>query len=556
MALAYDAAALAGSASSAERQHKAEGERLAQLCAPQTLAAPEASRATASALAETSAVCSDQAASRTGKGQRLKRQRAEMTSAAPKLQATARSLPRPIARVSAGPGASAMLPTQAASGTARRAPRSQPAGLSRPSVQLHGTTPLPAKALPVPTAACTGLQAVCLGQGVPRTRTAALLQTGLLPPPVYTPFQQQALAASVQAMMMPRSSGAATGSPHVMARLRAAMQLATAEAQAATSAALRATSAAPAARACVPAHSQAPSARVQAISQGLQVSAAAAATASHTASAAMHCASSPALPADAPAGTGPACGHSPLSAHGAPHGASAPNSLAPGAGMSPSASPGVDAAKVLQLAQAMAPGVAKALPQARPGAGQHAAGTHGGSPVLDQATLRQLAKDLVEPVLNVLKPSGPPGLAAAVASCLPAASKLQARAPAPSQAPRQGASPVSAQDPRQPPGLAVNSGAGAAQSSPAGPEGLPPPKRRRVRVKVVLAAGEVPPGTPPARWSPLPCMQSGVPPETAHGSDKPMRWSSRTAGSTDSGRGWADAAGKLQSYMPQHRLTC
>ena len=489
------------------------------------------------------------------------RQCPEMTSGAPLPQAPARSLSRAVARVSAAPdasraaasvlaGASAARPSHAASGFARRAPDSQPAGLSRPSVQLRGALPVPAKALPVPTAACTGFQAAFLSQGVPRTAAASVPQKGLLPPPVYTPFQQQALAASVQAMMTPRSSGAATGSPHVMARLRAAMQLATAEAQAATSAA-------PAATACVLAHSQAPSARVRAISQGLQVSAAAAAKASHIASAAMHCASAGLL-AGTPVGMGLACGLRPHPAQGAPHEASAPDSLAPGAALLPSSPAGVDAAKVLQLTQVMAPGVAKALPQARPASGPHAAGAHGGSPVLDQATLRRLAKELVEPVLKVLTPPGPHGLAAAVASCLPEASRRQAPAAVPRQAPRHEAPPVSAQGPRQPPGLVTDNGADPAQSSPAGAaaEGLPPAKRRRVRVKVVLAAGEVTPGGPSALLSPLPCMQSGVPPETAHGSAKAMRWSSRAAASRDSGRFRADAPGDSRTYPAQQRRLC
>lgn len=472
------------------------------------------------------------------------------------------TVPRPVARVSSAPAASratasasaaasASRPGQGASGNGKRVPCSQPEGLSSPLLLQRGPVPKAVGPLPLPTAACTGLQAACLSQGVFRSGNAAVPQKGLLPPPVYTPFQQQALAASVQAMMMPRSCAAATGAPHVMARLRAAMQLAVAAVPAAVSAvpavisAPITTPAAPAAYACMAAHSQAPSARVQAISQGLQLSADAAVRGSHSVSIATQCAS-PGLPAGTPAGLGLASGLRQHPARAFSLAASTPGKPAAEGGPLPR----VDASKALQLAHAMAPGVAKALPQALSASGPHAAGTYGGSPVLDQATLRQLAKELVEPVLSVLKPPGP--------QCLPAV------LPPPHPKLRPPAAVLShgrrVQTPARPLAAGTDNGPELARDSPAEAASASPPpaKKRRVRVKVVLPAGEagwLPPSSPPVYGAGLSRKQSGVPPDTAHGDTETLRWPSRAAVSIDPGSiRRADAAGDLHKCMAQQRF--
>ena len=566
-----DAAALPVSDPGAERQRFAEGQRLAQLCSQKAPAmqraeapaaalprptshrsiAPAVSEAAAPAAPDTSAEGPNQAASGAFEGRRSARQSVRMAAAAPGAKTPAVTVPCPVAPASTAPAASkasasavaaasASCPGQDASKNGKGVP-SQPGSLSTPPLLQRGSFPGAVGALPLPTAACTGLQAACLSQGVLRRGKAAVSQMGLLPPPVYTPFQQQALAASVQAMMTPRSCAAATVAPHVMARLRATMQLALAAVPAAISersAALSAPVAAPAAAAaypCVAAHSQALSARVQAISQDLQLSAAAAERASHRVSRATKVAIT-GLSARTPAGLGSASG---LRQH--PPQASSLAASAPG--RTPTEGeplPCVDASKALQLAHAMAPGVAKALPQARPALGPHAAGARGGSPVLDQATLRQLAKELVEPVLSVLKPPGQ--------QCLPAAapplgSMLQRISAVPCHARRM-------QTPGQPLPAALDGGPGSARGSPAESASASPPpaKRRRVRVKVVLPpageAGGPPPGSPPANQAGLLRKQRGTPPDATHGGPEAMRWSSRAAVELEAfQRG--DAAGDL-----------
>ena len=488
------------------------------------------------------------------RSQRPLPQGVKMVSPVSRTKTPAVTVARPVPRIPAAPAA--LRGTKAAASAAsalrrghlsgRRAPYSQPAGLHKSSAQLHSALPASGQALPVPTAACTGLQAACLTQGVFRTGAAAVPQTGLLlPPPVYTPFQQQALAASVQAMMTPRSAGSATRAPHVMAQLRAAVQLATV---AYTSGAPAAMSASPDAHDCTVAHSQAPSDRVHEISQGLQVPADAAVNASHTASAAMSHAST-GSPAGAPAGLGLASGLRQQPAHAASRAVAAPESPAAGGDVLS----GMATSKVQELAQVMAPGVAKALSQAQPAVGQHAAGAHGGSPVLDQATLRQLAKELVEPVQNVLKPASPQDLAAAQqrpglqplgihSRSFPAQRLLAQSGPRPLPAVKHTA-PDDAQG--SPPG--------------SGPIDHPPAKKRRVRVKVVLPAGEagaLPPSSSPLHRVDLPRVQNANPFKTEDGGAESMRWSSREVARKDSGGLQADAAGDLPyMHVSQQRPT-
>ena len=183
----------------------------------------------------------------------------------------------------------------------------------------------------------------------------------------------------------------------------------------------------------------------------------------------------------------------------------------------------------------MAPGVAKALPQARPAIGQHAAGAHGGSPVLDQATLRQLAKELVEPVLNALKPVSPQALAAA-------------------QQPSAG--DVYAHHSPQPPTAMADTAPDHTQGSPpeSAPTGYPPAKKRRVRVKVVLPPGEagpLPPSSPPLHRAGPPHVQNANPFKIEEGSAEAMRWSSSAAMKKDMRGLQADVAGDLPRCMSQ-----
>lgn len=578
-----DAATSSASASTAKRQRLDEGQRLAQLCAkdtspsrpkapagmllrpkaPELKAEPKGStgvqrmpqqspkqmspvprQATIAPLPRTmplkpvAPAASAAAASAPRSPQGVK-----MVSPASRTKTPAVTVARPVAQIPVAPAALKAIKSagrKAAAALAShqghpsgRVTYSQPAGLHKSPAQLYGAIPAPAQALPLPTAACTALQAACLSPGVFRTGTAAVPQTGLLPPPVYTPFQQQALAASVQAMMTPRSAGSATRAPHVMARLRAAMQLATAAY----------TSAAPDAHEGAAAHSQAPSARVHAMSQGLQGSAHAAVGASHASAAAMSHAST-GLPAGMPVGLGLASGLRQQPAHTAPRAATAPGLPAAGGGMLLS----TVGSKVQELAQAMAPGVAKALPQARPAVGQHAAGAHGGSPVLDQATLRQLAKELVEPVLNVLKPADQQALAAAQQQ------QQQPSAVLSSSYPLWAPEHVYAHSPPQLLTAVSDTAPDHAQGSPpeSAPIGQPPAKKRRVRVKVVLPPGEaeaLPPSSPPLHRAGPPHMQNANPFKMEEGSAEAMRWSSGAASKKDMRGLQADAAGDLPRCM-------
>ena len=584
-----DAATSSASASTAKRQRLDEGQRLAQLCAkdpspvsrpkapagmllrpkaPELKAEPKGStgvqrmpqqsskqmspvprQATYAPLPQTMAVKPEaHAASAAATAAARSPQGVKMVSPASRTKTPAVTVARPVAQIPVAPAALKAIKSAGRKAAAAlalrqghpsgRATHSQPAGLHKSSAQLYGAIPAPAQALPLPTAACTALQAACLSPGVFRTGTAAVPPTGLLPPPVYTPFQQQALAASVQAMMTPRSAGSATRAPHVMARLRAAMQLATAAY----------TSAAPDAHEGAAVHSQAPSARIHALSQDLQVSADAVVSASHVPSAALSYAST-GLPARAPAGLGLASGLRSQPMHAASYAATASGSSAAGGELPLS----MYASKVQELAQAMAPEVAKALPQTRPAVGQHAAGAHGGSPVLDQATLRQLAKELVEPVLNVLEPADQQALAAA--QQLPAFGQQPSAVLSrsyPSQAPER----VHAHSPPQLLTAVSDTAPDHAQGSPpeSAPIGQPPAKKRRVRVKVVLPPGEaeaLPPSSPSLHRAGPPHMQNANPFKMEECSAEAMRWSSIAATKKDMRGLQADAAGDLPRCMSQ-----
>jgi len=376
----------------------------------------------------------------------------------------------PVAATSAGP-TQAVRRSQAAKGNASAETGSQTAGQQGSEVLASARTAVPQIPLPRPMAASTGLQAACLAPAV-SVPSQGGLRTGLLPPPVYTPYQQQALAASVQAMMA--SQGAAAGVP---AALLDAMRHAAAG---------------------MLVQQQAPSARVRAIALGLQAPTAAAADPGP--SVAAHD-SSVGQPATAPAASTPGLMTSRQLAHSAPGGAMTQGLLAAellGAAALPSNVAATDAARIQQLAASVASNLAHALPIQSAPVGPLSARlqTAGGnlSIVFDQASQNQLAETLI----HALGSSLPQALAAgsSQATEYAAESMHERSALRPSPAVTDAVS-----------GQAMGS---VAESAPAGPLPL---KRRRVRTKVVLPAGEAggtPHGSSTSQQQALPRVQKAI----------------------------------------------
>ena len=359
----------------------------------------------------------------------------------------------------------------------------------------------------------TGLQAACLAPAV-SVPSQGGLQTGLLPPPVYTPYQQQALAASVQAMMAPRASqGAAAGVP---AALLDAMRQAAAG---------------------MLVQQQAPSARVRAIALGLQAPTAAAADPGP--SVAAHD-SSVAQPATASAASTPSLMTSRQLAHSAPGGAMTQGLLAAGllgAAALPSNVAATDAARIQQLAASVASNLAHALPIQPAPIGPLPARlqTAGGnlSIVFDQAAQNQLAETLIH----------------AMGSSLP-----QALAAGSSQATGYAAESIHEPSSLRPSSAVTDAVSGQAmgslaESAPAGP---PPLKRRRVRTKVVLPAGEAggtPHGSSTAQQQALPRVQKAIP--------EPLENPDDTSTMDAPGSAQEDAAGApyMSLYEPLTKLS-